>query len=77
MSQWKALFGLKYQDRGDFPTFYSKLKGIIHQLKKGKSVAVTDGVFLKAYFTIVIESPKLQTEGRSFLKDPQNSTPRP
>ena len=49
MPQWKSLFGLKCESRNNFLSFYSKVKGILHKLKKEKSVAVTDNVFLKAY----------------------------
>ena len=49
MSHWKVLFGLKCESRNDFLAFYSKANGILHKLKKGNSVAVTDNVFLQAY----------------------------
>ena len=70
MSHWKPLFRLKCEDYGVFFTFYSKLKEIIHELKKGNSVAATDNIFLKAYFSMVIEAPELQSEVRNFLKGP-------
>ena len=57
MSQWKMLFGLKFESRDDFLVFYLKAKGIFHKLKEGNLAAVTDDVFLKAYFAMVIESP--------------------
>ena len=69
MSQWKKLFGLKCESCDDFLAFYSKAKCVLHKLKKHDSVAVTDGVFLKAYFAMTIEAPKLQAEVRGFLKD--------
>ena len=37
-------------------------------MKKGNSVAVTDNIFLKAYFATVIESLELQIEVRVFFK---------
>ena len=70
MYHWKTLFRLKCEDRDDFLAFYSKSKGILHTLKKGNSVAVTDNVFLEAYFDMVIEDPELQPEVWSFLEDP-------
>ena len=36
-------------------------------------MVVTDVVFLKAYFEMVIEAPELQTEVRGFLKDATKS----
>ena len=69
MSHWKLLVGLKYESRDNFLAFYSKAKGILYKLKKGNSMPVTDDVFLKAYFIMIIEAPELQTEVRSFLKD--------
>ena len=56
MSHWNTLFGLKYQSRDDFVAFYLKTKGILQKLRKVKSVEVTDNVFLKAYFSMVIEA---------------------
>ena len=53
--------------------FYSKSKGIIHKLKGGNSVAVHDEVFLKAYFSMAIDEPELQSEVKKFLKDPKAS----
>ena len=58
-SHWKLLTGLKYESRDNFLAFYSKLKGILYKLKKGDYVAVTDDVFLKAYFSMVIEGLEL------------------
>ena len=69
MSHWKLLFGLKCESRDDFLSFYSKAKGILHKLKKDESGAVTDGVFLKAYFAMVIEAPEPQTEVLGFFND--------
>ena len=63
------LFGLKYESRDDFLAIYSKAKRILYKLKKGNSVTVTDDVFFKDYFEMVIEAPELQTEVRGFLKD--------
>ena len=60
---------MKCESRDDFLAFYLKVKEILHKLKKDSSVVVTGGVFLKACFTMVIESPELQTEVRTFLKD--------
>jgi anthranilate/para-aminobenzoate synthase component I len=68
-ANWQALFKLKCEYRDDFLTFYSKSKGIIHKLKKGNSVAVHDEVFLKAYFSMAIDAPELQSEVKKFLKD--------
>ena len=70
VSYWKVLFGIKFDDCGDFLAFYKKLEGIIHKLKRGNFVAVTDDVFLKAYFTMGVKAFELQTEARSFLKYP-------
>ena len=69
MSHWKTLFGLKCESCDDFLSFYSKAKGVLHKLKKHDSVAVTDDIFLKAYFSMTIEAPELQTEVKRFLKD--------
>ena len=57
MSHWKTLFGLKCKSRDNFLTFYSKAKGVLHKLKKHDSVAVTNDVFLNAYFAMTIEAP--------------------
>ena len=42
---------------------------MLHKLKKGDSVDVTDDVFLKVHFVMLIEAPELQTEVQGFLKD--------
>ena len=70
---WQELFKLKCDHRDDFLTFYSKSKGIIHRLKKTNSIAVTDEIFLKAYFSMAIDAPELQSEVKKFLKDPTSS----
>jgi hypothetical protein len=70
---WQELFKLKCDHRDDFLTFYSKSKGIIHRLKKTNYIAVTDEIFLKAYFSMAIEAPELQPEVKKFLKDPASS----
>ena len=54
-------------------TFYSKSKGILHRLKRENSVAVHGAVFLKAYFSMAIDAPELQSEVKKFLKDPTAS----
>jgi hypothetical protein len=54
-------------------TFNSKSKGIIHRLKKTNLITVTDEIFLKAYFSMAIEAPELQSEVKKFLKDPSSS----
>ena len=72
-ANWQALFKLKCEYRDDFLTFYSKSKGIIHKLKMGNSVAIHDEVFLKAYFSMAINAPELQSEVKKFLKDPAAS----
>ena len=59
MSHWKSLFGLKCELHDDFLAFRSKAKGVLHKLKKHNSVSVTDGVFLEAYFSMIIEAPEL------------------
>ena len=35
MSHWTLLFGIKYEDRGNFLAFYNNSKGIIHKIKRG------------------------------------------
>ena len=67
------MFGIKCEPHDDFLAFYLKVKGVLHKLKKGKSVAVTDNMFLKAYFAMVIEASELQTKVRDFLKDTTKS----
>ena len=69
MSLWNQVFGLKCEDRDDFQQFYSKVKGLLFKLKKVKSVAVTDDVFLRAYFAKVIQAPELQTEVKKLITD--------
>ena len=69
MSHWETLFGLICEDRDYFLAYYSKSKEILHKLKIWNSVAVTDDLFLKVYFAMVIEAPELQLKVRSFLKD--------
>ena len=66
MAQWQQLFGLKCEDKDSFLHFYSRSKSILHKLKKNKSIAVTDDIFLRAYFAKVIEAPELQTEVKSY-----------
>ena len=73
MSQWKTLFGLTYEDRDDFLAFYLKYTGILYKLKKGDSVIIAGNVSIKAWLTMVIETKELQSEIRSFLKDPSKS----
>ena len=69
MSQdWHDLFGLKCEDMDSFLSFYSSSKKILHKLKKSKSIAVTDNVFLKSYFAKVIQTPELQHEVKNLLK---------
>jgi len=69
MQHWKTLFLLRYEVRASFLAFYNKAKSILHKLKKAKSVAVTDNVFLKSYFAIAIEAKEPQQEVEGFLKD--------
>ena len=69
MSLWNQVFGLKCEERDDFQQFYSKVKGLLFKLKKVKSVAVTDDVFLRAYFAKVIQAPELQTEVKKLITD--------
>ena len=73
MAHWNILFGLKCEEKDDFLQFYSKSKSIVHKLKRDKSVAVTDDIFLRAYFSKVIEAPELQTEVRKLIKDKKGS----
>ena len=54
-------------------TYYSKSKGILHHLKKGNSITVTYDVFLKAYFSMAIDAPELQSEVKGFLKKSSSS----
>ena len=69
MSLWNQIFGLKCKERDDFHLFYSKVKALIFKLKKVSSVAVTDDVFLCAYFAKVIQAPELQTEVKKLISD--------
>ena len=59
--------------RGKSLTFYSKSKGILHHLKRGNMVAVTNEVFPKTYFSMTIDTPELQSEVTKFLKEPASS----
>ena len=67
MSLWNQVFGLKCDKRDDFQHFYSKVKGLLFKLKKDDSVAVTDNVFLRAYFAKVIQAPELQTDVKKLI----------
>jgi len=69
MANWQALFSLKCEDCDSFLSFYSKSKSTLHKLKKPKSIAVTDDVFLKAFFAKAISVDKLQKESKKLLKD--------
>ena len=60
IQHWKTLFSLRYEDRA---------KSILHKLKKGKSVTVTNNVFLKACSVISIEAKEIQQEVKVVLKD--------
>ena len=73
MAHWNLLFGLKCEEKDDFLQFYSKSKSILHKLKRDTSVAVTDDVFLRAYFSKVIEAPELQDEVKKLIKDKTGS----
>ena len=64
-ANWQALFKLRYEFRDDFFTFHSQSKGIVHRLKMSDSVAVTDEVFLKAYFSMAINAPELSWKWRN------------
>jgi len=50
-------------------SFYCNAKSILHKLNKGKSVAVTDNFFLKAYFSMAIKAKDLQQEVNVFMND--------
>ena len=69
MQNWTELFALKCEDRDSFVAFYSTAKKLLHKLTVGKSIAVTDDIFLKAFITKVIEVPELQSESKKFLMD--------
>ena len=73
MDHWNLLFGLKYEEKDNFLQFYSKSKSVVYKLKRDNSVAVTDDIFLRAYFSKVIEAPELQTEVRKLIKDKAGS----
>jgi len=68
MLNWQALFSLKCEDRDPFLSFYSKSKSTLHKLKKSKSIAVTDDVYLKAFFEKSISVNKLQGKSKKLLK---------
>jgi len=60
----QALLSLKYEDFYSFLSFYSKIISVLHKLKKSKSIAVTDDVFVKAFFAKAISVDKLQGESK-------------
>jgi len=68
MENWQALFSLKCEDYDSFLSFYSKSKSTLHKLKKSKSIAITDAVFLKAFFAKVISVDKIQGKSKKILK---------
>jgi len=51
-----------------FLSFYSKRKSALHKLKKSKSIAVSDYVFLKEFFAKVISVDELQNNSKKLLK---------
>jgi len=59
----------KCEDHYSFLSFYSKTKVILLKLNIGNLIAVKDSVFLKAYFSMVIEATELQTEVKDFLRN--------
>ena len=59
ISHWNQLFALKYEDRESFLVFYSQSKKLLFKLEKSKLIAVTDDIFLCAYFSKVIEVPEI------------------
>jgi len=65
MSNWQALFALKCEDRNLFLSFYSKCKSTLYKIKRSKSIAVTDDVFLKAFFAKEISVEEFQGESKS------------
>ena len=69
MAHWNELFSLKCNEKDSFLQFYSKAKSILFKLKRDKSVAVGDDIFLRAYFAKVIEAPELQTEVKKLISD--------
>ena len=46
---------------------------MLHPLKRGNLVAVTNKVFLKAYLLMTIDALELQSEVKKFLKEPASS----
>ena len=70
---WHNLFGLKYEDIDPFPSFYSSSKKIIHNLEKSKSIVVLGDVFLKSYYSKVIQRSELQHEVKKLLKSGKES----
>jgi len=69
MSNWQLLFALKCEDRDLFLSFYSKNKLTLHKLKRSNLIAVTDDVFLKAFFAKAISVDELEGESKKLLKD--------
>ena len=69
MTNWSSLLLSKCEDHDSFLSFYSKTKDILPRLNKGNLIASKENVFLKAYFSMVIESTELQTELKEFLHD--------
>ena len=69
MHNWTELFALKCEEKDSFLPFYSMAKKLLHKLSVGKSIAVTDDVFLKAFMAKVIEAPELQSEAKKFLME--------
>ena len=68
MANWQALFSLKCEDCDALLYFYLKSKSTLHKLKKSKSIAVTDEVFLNEFFAKVISVEKLQGKLKKLLK---------
>ena len=74
MSQdWQELFSLRCETMDTFLAFYSSSKRILYKLKKSKSIAASDDVFLKSYFAKHIEVPELQHEVKELLKGSPDS----
>ena len=65
MSNWQALFVLKYKDRDLFLSFYFKSKSTLYKIKRSKLIAVTDNIFLKAFFSKEISVEELQAESKN------------
>jgi len=42
---------------------------MLHKFNKGDLIAAKDDIFLKAYFSMAIESTELQTKVKGFLRD--------